>query len=252
MSDIETFNKERAEFIQALSRRNDLRRRGIELLGDLGKAQYLFMFDWLGLPIIQLPQDIQAVQELIWRVRPEAIVETGVARGGSLVLSASMLQLLGGPGLVVGIDIDIRPHNREAIEHHPLADRIVLLQGSSIERATFNRAVAAIGTRRPVMIFLDSNHTHDHVLAELRLYAPLVRAGSYIVVFDTAIDDMPAGYYGDRPWGPGNNPRTAIRAFLSENNCFEIDQTLNAKLVLSCNPDGYLKCIRDPDVGVDD
>lgn len=246
MSDIENFKNERKESIEALSRDNDLRGRGIELMRALDRARYEYMFDWLGLPIIRVPQDNQAVQELIWRVKPEAIVETGVARGGSLMLSASMLQLLGGSGLVVGVDIDIRPHNREAIERHPLANRITLVQGSSVERATFEKVITALGTRQRVMVFLDSNHTHEHVLAELRLYAPLVRAGSYLVVFDTAVDDMPAGYYGDRPWGPGNNPRTAVRAFLSENDRFEIDQTMNAKLILSCNPDGYLKCIRNP------
>lgn len=245
MSDIEDFNKQRIAVIEGLVGHADLQQRAVELLGDLGKAGYAYVFDWLGLPIIQGPQDIVAVQEVIWRVKPEAIIETGVARGGSLALSASMLQLIGGDGIVVGVDIEIRPHNRDAIERHPLAHRIKLIEGSSSARATFDQTVAAIESRRPVLVLLDSNHTQEHVLAELRLYSSLVGANSYIVVFDTVIDLMPPGYFGDRPWGPGNNPRTAVHAFLRETDRFEIERGMAGKLLLTCNPDGYLRCIKD-------
>lgn len=246
MSDIDDFKSRRLELIGNLERSADLSERAVSLLGDACKAGYTYVFDWMGLPIIQVPQDIIATQELIWRVKPGAIVETGIARGGSLAFSASMLQLLGGDGIVVGIDIDIRPHNRAAIESHPLAKRIKLVEGSSTERSTLERTVALLEGRKPVMVFLDSNHTEEHVLAELRLYAPLVGAGSYIVVFDTAIDQMPAGYYENRPWGPGNNPRSAVHKFIRESGRFEIDRASGAKLLLTCNPDGYLRCTKDP------
>lgn len=245
MWDIDEFNRQRRALIEELRDCADLQQRGIELLRGAGKAGYTYVFDWLGLPIIQVPQDIIAVQEIIWRVKPRAIVETGVARGGSLALSASMLQLIGGDGVAIGVDIDIRAHNREAIERHPLAHRIKLIEGSSTLPATFDEVVAAVSSRRPVIVLLDSNHTHAHVLAELRLYSSLVDAGSYLVVFDTAVDQMAAGYYEDRPWGPGNNPRTAVRAFLRETDRFEIDRGLAGKLLLTCNPDGYLRCTKD-------
>jgi cephalosporin hydroxylase len=246
VSDIDDFKSRRRELIGTLERSADLQGRGVSLLGDACKAGYTYCFDWLGLPIIQVPQDIVATQELIWSVKPGAIVETGIARGGSLALSASMLHLLGGEGIVVGIDIDIRHENRAAIESHPLSKRIKLVEGSSTERSTFERARALVEGRKPVMVFLDSNHTEEHVLAELRLYAPLVGTGSYIVVFDTAIDQMPAGYYPDRPWGPGNNPRSAVHKFIRESGRFEIDRGCAGKLLLTCNPDGYLRCTKNP------
>jgi cephalosporin hydroxylase len=179
-------------------------------------------------------------------VRPQAIVETGIARGGSIIFSASMLQLLDGEGLVVGVDIDIRSHNRAAIEKHPLARRVRLVEGSSIEESVYDQVRTLVGDRAPVMVFLDSNHTHEHVLAELRLYSGLVGRGSYIIVFDSVIDRLPAEDSGDRPWGPGNNPRTAVQAFLAENDRFEIDRDVEGKLLLTCCPDGFLRCRRDP------
>ncbi|MBC5805061.1 MAG: cephalosporin hydroxylase [Candidatus Eremiobacter antarcticus] len=207
------------------------------------EQKYSYNFTWLGRPVIQYPQDLIALQEIIWRIRPDLIVETGVAHGGSLVFYASMLELLGA-GRVLGIDIDIRPHNREAIEAHPLARRIDLLEGSSVDsslgRTVFERASAY----KRIMVVLDSYHTHDHVLRELELYAPLVKTGSYLVVFDTVIEVMPASAFPDRPWGPGNNPHTAVQAFLQHNDRFQIDAELDRKLLISAAPGGYLRCIK--------
>ena len=207
--------------------------------------EYSYHFKWMGLPIIQYPQDIVALQEIIWRVQPDAIVETGIARGGSLIFSASMLELLGGDRLVVGIDIDIRAHNRKAVEDHPMAKRIVMIEGSSIEDATIEAVRRQIDGRERILVLLDSNHTHNHVLDELRLYAPMVTAGSYLVVFDTLIENMPAGFYPDRPWGKGDNAMTAVHAFLESTDRFEIDREIQNKLLVTAAPDGYLRCLRD-------
>jgi len=207
--------------------------------------EYSYHFKWMGLPIIQYPQDMVALQEIIWQVRPDVIVETGIARGGSLIFSASMLELLGGDRLVVGIDIDIRPPNRKAVEDHPLAKRIVMIEGSSIEDATVEAVRRQIAGKERILVLLDSNHTHDHVLDELRLYAPMVTSGSYLVVFDTLIENMPEDFYPDRPWGKGNNAMTAVHTFLESTDRFEIDREIQNKLQITAAPDGYLRCLRD-------
>jgi cephalosporin hydroxylase len=209
------------------------------------RYEYSYHFTWLGRPIIQFPQDMLAVQEIIWSVKPDLIVETGIAHGGSLIFSASLLELLGGDGRVVGIDIDIRQHNRVEIERHPLAKRITMIQGSSIDPAVAEQAHRlATGTSR-VIVLLDSNHTHDHVREELRLYSPLVGLGSYLVVFDTDIEFLPDDLCADRPWGKGNNPKTAVDEFLRTNDRFEVDAALEAKLLISVAPGGYLKRVRE-------
>jgi len=218
--------------------------------------KYTYHFDWLGRPIIQFPQDMVAVQELVWTVRPDLIIETGIAHGGSLILSASLLALLDmvdaiGSGRmldpsksqrrVLGIDLDIRPHNRQAIENHPLASRIETIEGSSIADqvvASVRRRAADFST---AMVLLDSNHTHAHVLAELEAYAPLVSPGSYCVVFDTIIDEMPKTAFPNRPWGPGDNPKTAVRSFLAGHPEFTIDAGIHEKLLLTVAPEGFLK-----------
>lgn len=203
---------------------------------------YPYNFDWLGLPIIQFPQDIIAIQEIIWKTKPDVIIETGVARGGSVILSASILHLLNGNGRVIGIDIDIRTHNRKAIENHPLAFRIDLIQGSSIDQNIVNEVKNHLKQGDKVMIILDSNHTHDHVLKELELYSPLVTKGCYLIVMDTIVDDMPDDAFPDRPWGVGNNPKTAVHEFLQKSDRFEIDASIHNKLLITVAPDGYLKC----------
>jgi cephalosporin hydroxylase len=206
--------------------------------------RYSYNFSWLGVPIIQYPQDVMAFQEIVWLVKPRAIVETGVAHGGSLILSASLLELIGGDGVVVGVDIDIRPHNRAKIEAHPLSKRIRLVQGSSVDPGVFAEVEKLVAERRPVVVCLDSSHTHTHVLAELTLYSPLVTVGSYLVTFDTVVEDLPADASGDRPWRPGDNPKTAVHEFLKSTDRFVVDQELNQKLLLSVAPDGYLKCVK--------
>jgi len=207
--------------------------------------RYSYNFTWLGRPIIQYPQDIVAIQEILWQVKPELVVETGIAHGGSLMLSASILELIGGSGHVVGIDIDIRQHNRAAIEAHPLAKRISMIEGSSVDPAVVRRVLRLAAHKERVVVILDSNHTHEHVSEELRLYSPLVRRGSYLVILDTVIDDMPADFFRDRPWGRGNNPKTAVHEFLAGSDRFEIDKEVENKLLLTVAPDGYLRCVKD-------
>jgi len=209
------------------------------------RARYSFRWTWMGRPIIQYPQDIVALQEVLWATQPDLVVETGVAHGGSLVLSASILALLGGDRRVVGIDVDVRAHNRAAIEAHPLASRIDLVEGSSTSPAVLDRVRALAKGRSRVLVILDSNHTHEHVARELDLYAPLVKRGSYLIVMDTVIEDMPAGAFPDRPWGRGDNPKTAVRAFLARNRRFEIDVALESKLLITVAPSGYLRCLED-------
>jgi len=217
-------------------------------LKDSLNPGYSYNFSWLGRPIIQYPQDIIAMQELIWSVQPQLIIETGIAHGGSLIFSASMLELnaaCGGPSdaQVLGLDIDIRAHNYDAIKAHPMSKRISMLQGSSIAPEIIDQVKARAAGAERVLVSLDSNHTHDHVLAELEAYAPLTSVGSYCIVFDTIVEDMPGSMFPDRPWGPGNNPKTAAREYLSHHPEFEIDQSINHKLLISVAPDGYLKRI---------
>jgi cephalosporin hydroxylase len=209
------------------------------------RHRYSYNFSWLGRPIIQYPQDIVAMQELIWEVKPDLIVETGIARGGSLVFYASMLELLGGDGRVVGIDIDIRSHNRRAILDHPMAKRIDMIEGSSIAQDVADNVHRLAAGRDRVLVALDSHHTHDHVARELALYSPLVKPGSYVVVFDTVIEQMPSGSFPDRDWDENNNPATAVRAFLQHNDRFVVDSRMDMKLLISVAPGGYLRCIKE-------
>jgi cephalosporin hydroxylase len=221
--------------------------------------KFMYNFSWMGRPIIQLPNDILAMQELIWQVKPDLIIETGIAHGGSLILSASMLSLLDycdaieqGARLdpraprrrVLGLDIDIRVHNRAAIEAHPMANRIDMIEGSSIDPTIIAQVQDIARSYDCVLICLDSNHTHEHVLAELEAYASLVTSGSYCVVFDTIVENMPAEMFPDRPWGPGDNPKTAVWEYLKTHPEFEVDKQMDHKLVISVAPDGYLKRVR--------
>ena len=208
------------------------------------RHDWSYQWNWLGVPVIQLPSDIVVLQEIIWETRPQLVIETGIARGGSLVLSASILQLIG-EGQVFGVDIDIRAHNRKAIEAHPLAHRIRMTEGSSVDEAVVAEARRAASAVDRVMVILDSNHTHEHVLAELGAYAPLVTMGQFLVVADTFVEDIPAQEHRPgRPWGPGNNPATALRAWLAECEDFEPDPFLNSKLLLTASPGGYLRRVR--------
>jgi cephalosporin hydroxylase len=239
------FEAERAANIALQGGDAPLREASLRWMLDTAKHKYTYNFTWMGRPIIQFPQDILAMQEIIWRTKPDLIVETGIAHGGSIVFYASMLELLGGTGKVIGIDIEIRPHNRAAIEAHPMARRISMVEGSSTDERTVRRVRELAKGYERVMVVLDSNHTHDHVRRELELYSPLVRCGGYLVVFDTAVEMVPAELFPDRPWGPGNNPMTAVREFLATNDRFVIDEDFDHKLLISVAPSGYLRCIRD-------
>jgi len=208
--------------------------------------KYSYNFSWMGRPIIQYPQDIVAMQEIIWQVQPDLIIETGIAHGGSLIFSASMLELnaaCGGPinAEVLGIDIDIRQHNRDAIEAHPMYKRISMIQGSSISQEVISQVHEKAKDKERILVILDSNHTHEHVLAELNAYAELTTIGSYCVVFDTVVEDMPADYFPDRPWGPGDNPKTAVWEYVKSHPEFKIDKSIQNKLLITVAPDGYLK-----------
>ncbi len=213
------------------------------------KPKYSYNFSWLGRPIIQYPQDIVAMQEWVGKIQPDLISETGSAHGGSLILSAALLELNAACGgaadaRVIGIDIDIRAHNRAAIESHPMFRRITMLEGSSIDQSIVNQVKELAHGKERVLVYLDSNHTHDHVLKELELYAPLTSVGSYCVVFDTVIEDLPDDMYPDRSWGPGDNPKTAVHQYLKSHPEFEIDTSMDNKLLISVAPDGYLKRVR--------
>jgi cephalosporin hydroxylase len=242
---IEPFEQEKTKNIFDLGKQLPLHDSSKQWIADVSRFKYSYHFTWMGRPIIQFPQDIVAMQEIIWRVKPAVIIETGVAHGGSLILYASLLELIGGAGRVLGIDIDIRQHNREAIENHPLARRIDLLQGSSIDESVISQVREYARGKSPVMVVLDSNHTRDHVARELASYSPLVTKGSYLVVFDTIIEDLPENYFLDRPWGKGNNPKTAVKEFLKQTDRFEIDAEMNSKLLITVAPDGYLRCLKD-------
>lgn len=223
-----------------------------------GEYNYSYNFSWMGRPIIQYPQDIVALQELIWSVKPDLVIEMGIAHGGSLILSASILALLdyadaveSGTSLdpanplrrVLGVDIDIREHNRTAIEAHPMSNRIDMIEGSSIDHDVISKVRSFAEGSATVLVILDSNHTHDHVLAELNAYAHLATVGSYCIVFDTVIEDTPEEFLVDRPWSVGNNPKTAVWTFLKDHPEFEIDKEIENKLLITVAPDGFLKRI---------
>lgn len=246
MTPNEVFARQCAEEIAKQGDDAALRQLTREWLRRANGHRYSYHFRWLGRPIIQYPQDIVAMQEIIWSVQPDLIIETGIAHGGSLIFSASMLELnasCGGPtdAEVVGLDIEIRPHNRAAIETHPLARRISMIEGPSTAPHVIEEVWRKASTRQRVLVCLDSNHTHDHVLAELQAYAPLTTVGSYCVVFDTIIGELPAGAFPDRPWGPDNNPMTAVQEFLKGHPEFMADERFDRTLLISVAPHGYLR-----------
>lgn len=246
----EKFRMERIEGIAEQGKDEEARRLSQAWISHPGLHQYSYNFSWLGRPIIQYPQDIVAMQELIFTVQPDLIIETGIAHGGSLILYASLLELnamCGGQQnfSVLGIDIDIRAHNREAIESHPIFQRghITMLEGSSIDADMVAKVHKFATPYKRIMVLLDSNHTHDHVFSELTAYAPLVSVDSYCVVFDTVIENMAADAYPDRPWGKGNNPMTAAGAYLASHPEYMHDEMMDSKLLISVAPKGFLKRI---------
>jgi cephalosporin hydroxylase len=268
MNEIEKFKVEVLENIEGLMADTDVQVLSRIWAREVTRYKYSYNFTWMGRPIIQTPQDMVALQELIWLVKPDLIIETGIAHGGSLILSASMLTMLDycdavekgvaqdprtAKRRVLGIDIDIRPHNRVAIESHPLSHRIDMIQGSSIAPEVIAQVHRVAKDFERVLVCLDSNHTHEHVLAELEAYAPLVGKDSYCIVFDTLIEDMPEEMFSGRSWGKSNNPKTAVWEYLRRLNQenrkatdgeplnFQIDKLIESKLLITVAPDGYLR-----------
>jgi cephalosporin hydroxylase len=241
MNPVEQFKKEREERIKGYGSNKALKDAAAKFNEVSNKDMYSYNFSWMGRPIIQYPQDMIAMQEIIWNLKPDLIIETGIAHGGSLIYYASIMELIG-KGEILGVDIDIREHNRKEIEAHPMAKRIKMIQGSAIDQNIIDQVAKVAKGKSTVLVSLDSNHTHEHVLEELKLYSPFVTKGSYCVVFDTIVEDMPKGFY-DRPWDVGNNPKTAVHEFLKTNKQFEIDKQIDNKLLISVAPDGYLKRI---------
>jgi cephalosporin hydroxylase len=240
-----TFEDEKKNSIKLLGEDKTLQKSSSKWINDVSKYKYSYNFSWMGRPIIQFPQDIVAMQEIVWNVKPKLIIEAGIAHGGSLIFYASMLELIGEDGLVLGIDVDIRAHNRVEIEKHPMFKRIKMIEGSSIDKAVVSQVNEIALGKAPVLVVLDSLHTHAHVIEELKAYSPLVGRDSYLVVFDTVIEDMPEDFFPDRPWEKGNNPKTAVREFLKTNDRFIIDEEIQNKLLITVAPDGYLRCIKD-------
>ncbi|MBL1210713.1 cephalosporin hydroxylase family protein [Geminocystis sp. GBBB08] len=246
MSEVAKFFADVKNEIEGLKKDHDVQALSRIWLREITRHKYAYHFTWMGRPIIQIPQDIVAMQEIIWSVQPDLIIETGIAHGGSLIFYASILELnaiCGGcqDAEVLGIDIDIREHNRQAIESHPMFKRISMIQGSSIALDIIDQVKAKAEGKQKILVCLDSNHTHDHVLAELEAYAPLTSVGSYCVVFDTIVEDLPDEMFADRLWGVGNNPKTAVWEYLTTHPEFEIDKTIQHKLLITVAPDGYLK-----------
>lgn len=240
---VQQFIDERQRRIASNASNKALRQAADAFNLESNKAQYSYNFSWMGRPIIQYPQDMLAMQEIIWNVKPDLIIETGIAHGGSLLYYASLLELIG-KGEVLGIDIDIREHNRKAIEAHPMSKRIRMIQGSSVDLRTVDEIKKYAAGKDTILVCLDSNHTHEHVLSELRLYAPFVSPGSYLVVFDTIVEDLPDNYLPGRAWARGDNPKTAVYEFLKSNHEFIIDKSFDHKLLVSVAPEGYLKRVK--------
>lgn len=265
---IAQFRQERTERIASYAKASDWKKTSNDWIKQAFDQKHMYNFEIMGRPIIQTPMEIVAIQELIWDVKPDLVIETGIAHGGSLIWSAACLAMVDyaeafeqgttldprAPGRrVLGIDIDIREHNRKAIEAHPMAPRIDMILGSSVSQETMDKVKTHTAKAEKVMVFLDSNHTYDHVIAELELYAPLTTKGSYCVVFDTIVEDLPKDFFKDRPWNPGNSPKTAVHTYLQrlENEGrtaadggklqMQIDHEVNDKLLITAAPDGYLK-----------
>jgi len=244
MDPIDKFNKEKIDNINQLGESHELKKIAIDFIEKTTPNQYSYNFSWMGRPIIAFPQDMIAMQELIWKIKPDLIIETGIAHGGSIVYYASLLELIGKDGLVVGIDIDIRKHNRDLIEKHPMMKRIQMIEGSSTDPEIIKKISRIVDTKKTVMVCLDSNHTHNHVLEELKSYSPFVTIGSYCVVFDTIIENMPKNMFSNRSWSKGNNPMTAIHEYLKTHPEFKIDKTIQNKLLITVAPNGYLEKIK--------
>ncbi len=245
MDPIEEFKKERAKAQQEMLLDKELKQKSLDWMLHADKYKYTYNFTWMGRPIIKYPQDIAIMQELIWDVKPDLIIETGIAHGGSIIFSSSMMELLGNGGKVIAVDIDIRKHNRAEIEKHPMMKNITMLEGSSVDEKIVQQIADYAKGFKKVMVVLDSNHSHEHVYRELELYTPLVSVDSYILLPDTFVEFFPKGYVTNRPWDVGNNPYTAMEAFLKTTDKFIKDESVTNKLLITeAFGGGYLKRIK--------
>jgi len=242
MDPIKQFREETRQRVSLQGKNAELNKVAQSFLLSTVQSGYSYNFTWMGRPIIQYPQDMVAMQEIIWNVKPDLIIETGIAHGGSLIFYASIMELIG-HGEILGIDIDIRAHNKAEIESHPMKKRISMIEGSSIGPETIQRVKKFAEGKQRILVTLDSNHSHDHVLSELEQYSNFVSLGSYLVVFDTVVEDLPAGTFPGRPWDKGNNAKTAVSSFLQKSKDFEIDSNITDKILVSVAPGGYLKRI---------
>lgn len=238
------FDLRNSKLINAMSKDKKLLKKSKSWVDNVFDYEYVYHFRWLGRPIIQLPQDMVAIQELIWKIKPDFIIESGIARGGSLIFYASILEMIN-HGKILGIDVDIRKHNRKEIENHLLFKRIIMLEGSSIDKKIVKKVKSIAKGKKKIMVLFDSNHTEAHVLKELEYYSPLVKKGSYLIIFDTMMEDMERHHFRNRPWDHGNNPRTAVWKFLKKNHRFKVDKNIENKLLITSCPDGYLKCVKN-------
>jgi cephalosporin hydroxylase len=242
--DREDFKKSTIRQSIALGQDADVFRQSTEMVTALDRYDYSYLWSWMGVPIIQMPADVMATQEVIWATKPDIIIETGVARGGSVLFMASLLEVIG-KGKIIGVDIDIRAHNREAIETHPMSNRVEMIEGGSADDDTLEKVRALIPEGASVMVVLDSDHSRDHVLAECRAYGPLVTEGCYMVVADTLVGHLSedeAPKKRSKIWFKGNEPLSALQDYMAETNRFEVDEVLNGKLLLSSSPGGYVRC----------
>jgi cephalosporin hydroxylase len=245
MNEISKFNKERAVNIKSMEDDVELRKKSIDWMLSADKYKYTYNFEWMGRPIIKYPNDMVVQQELMWKLKPDLIIETGIAHGGSIIFAASMMKMMGIDGEVVGIDIDIRDHNKELIQEHSMYDMITMYEGDSTSRDIVDKVKKHLKGKKVVMVILDSLHSEEHVLKELNLYSEFVTLGSYCILPDTFIEFFPKGYYaGTRPWDVGDNPHTAMKKFLLTTNNFQIDKTLTSQAMITETIDGYLRKVK--------
>ncbi len=247
MSDpVSEFFAERNADITAMGADAELRQKSLDWMLHADKYKYTYNFTWMGRPIIKFPSDIVIQQELMWKLKPDLVIETGIAHGGSIIFTASMMEMMGIEGEVIGLDIDIRQHNRDLIESHPMKKRITMYEGSSTDPVIVEKVRQHTVGKKCVMVILDSLHSHEHVYNEMKAYAPMVTIGSYCVLPDTFIEFFPKGYYSDtRPWDVGDNPYTGMKQYLAETgDMFETDYSLTHKAMITETIDGYLRRVK--------
>jgi len=239
------FENMRSDSAEKMFRDGSLYEDALDVFVRADRHSWIHQTNWFGEPVLNLPQDMFAIQEVIFRTRPKYIIEIGVAWGGGLLFYSTLMEALGGKK-VIGIDIYMPDDLKERLfSHGKISDRLVLINQSSTDPQTIDQIKSIVGQSRDVLVLLDSFHTHDHVLKELQMYSPLVGKGQYLICGDTIVEDIPVQTHRVRPWGPGNNPKTALSQFLKENDRFEIDRRFDKKLLFTNNPDGYLKCCKN-------